>query len=98
MADTIETTWDKLPEMLQQRLRLLEKRRRNRHVKMVIFALPDEDVMIVHEVEAHPQARKAQAEQWVRRFRAYAQSHAPLPHEVDDSRDTIYAEAVRDPG
>jgi thiamine biosynthesis lipoprotein ApbE len=30
-------------------------------------------------------------EEWVREWRAWVASHKPLPHEVDDDRDSIYA-------
>jgi len=30
-------------------------------------------------------------EEWVREWYAWVASHKPLPHEVDDDRDSIYA-------
>ncbi len=31
------------------------------------------------------------AEEWVREWYAWVASHKPLPHDVDDDRDSIYA-------
>jgi hypothetical protein len=33
----------------------------------------------------------ANADDWSREWRAWAASHPPLPHPVDDSRESIYA-------
>jgi hypothetical protein len=34
---------------------------------------------------------------WLKSLRAWANSHKPLGHEVDDSRESIYTETVDDP-
>ena len=96
MSEKLETTWDKLQDVLNGKLQRFSSPRRHRRVTMVIYQLPEEDVVVVREVATHPVPKNAQGAQWARRLEAWAESHPHLPHEVDDSRDTIYAEAVRD--
>lgn len=44
------------------------------------------------QLEAVPPASASMSpEQWVADIRAWATSHRLLPHEADDSRETIYA-------
>ena len=41
--------------------------------------------------EQHETARCESAEEWIADFHAWAESHRHLPHEADDSRESIYA-------
>jgi Arc/MetJ-type ribon-helix-helix transcriptional regulator len=36
-------------------------------------------------------------EEWSRRFRNWVESHPPIGHFVDDSRDSIYSGTIDDP-
>lgn len=46
--------------------------------------------------DANDPASEFDSADWIKRFRAYVESHKPLEQEVDDGRDAIYPEAVRD--
>jgi hypothetical protein len=96
MRDTIDTTWDELPEVLRQRVRRLGAGARRHHVRGFIVRSKDEHAVLLAELGERPAVSAVQASQWTRRLKVWAESHPRLPHEVDDSRDTIYLEAVRD--
>jgi hypothetical protein len=40
---------------------------------------------------------KKEADPWLRSFRAWVDSHKPLSHVVDDSRESIYTGTMDDP-
>ncbi len=96
MRDTIDTTWDKLPEVLRQRVQRLGAAARRHPVRVSIVRSKDEHAVLLAELGERRAVSALQAAQWTRRLKAWAESHPRLPHEVDDSRDTIYLEAVRD--
>jgi predicted transcriptional regulator len=47
--------------------------------------------LVEQSVGVIPKANTMPREQWVAEFRAWIASHTPLPHEADDSRESIYA-------
>jgi hypothetical protein len=94
MTDIFETTWEQLPDKLRERLALLKEHARSRQVKVVLQSTPENDVVFVQETTGR--IAPADAAEWVRRLRAYAESHTPLSNDVDYSREMIYSEGVRD--
>ena len=41
-------------------------------------------------LRSEPSSGELTPEEWVKDFRQWAESHRPLPHPADDSRDSIY--------
>jgi hypothetical protein len=91
MPRTIDTTWDQLPQVLGQEN--LPGYMKGKAVRVFI----DDDLVVVRPAPESGRSEENRQE-WLRRFHEWVESHPPLPHEVDDSRDTIYSEAVRDLG
>jgi hypothetical protein len=52
-----------------------------------IFALRE---AIDDRLRTEPPNGELTPEEWVKDFRDWAESHRPLPHPADDSRDSIY--------
>lgn len=48
-------------------------------------------IMVLESDPQHPQ------DPWLRSLWAWAESHKPVSHRVDDSRDSIYSGTVDDP-
>jgi hypothetical protein len=88
MSDIIEGTWDQVQAAFLKRL--MEKHSAQTRVRLTVEELPDHS-------NASPLHSPEEAEKWIADLRTWAASHAPLDHEADDSRDTIYNEVVRDP-
>jgi hypothetical protein len=44
-----------------------------------------------------PPTAPVQDDEWLKRFHAWANSHKPVGHFVDDSRESIYSGTVDDP-
>ena len=47
--------------------------------------------LVEQTVAPPPIVNRMPRKQWVAEFRAWIASHKPLPHEADDSRESIYA-------
>jgi hypothetical protein len=60
-----------------------------------LFKKPPEEVALKaleEQLDAEPAAAEARTpQQWVDDFHRWAESHRRLPHEADDSRESIYA-------
>lgn len=91
MTDIIEGTWDEVQAALAKR----QLEGHSSRLRVTVEDLPDGKTSLP-SLPTHF-ASKEEAEKWVADLRAWAKTLTPLNHPIDDSRDTIYNEVVRDP-
>jgi len=93
MTETIETTWGKVGKILAKKGRLAVTRK----IKVVIRHLADQDVVTLKEMAHRKRTSKNRnSAQALKRLDKWIDSHTPLVHEADDSRESIYKEIIRD--
>jgi hypothetical protein len=66
---------------------------RGKHVKVIVNDTIGD--INISEIESPVESDAGAA--WVKQLEQWANSHKPLGHIVDDSRDTIYEDMIRDP-
>lgn len=92
MAETIETTWGKVGQILGKKGR----RSASRRVKIIIEHTPDEDVVKIQDVIPQPVAQLPRQAEQLEKLHQWMSNHSGVPHRIDDSRDSIYQDVIRD--
>lgn len=93
MAETIETTWGQVSKILAKKSKLAAKRK----VKLIIVRSKKQDTITLKEENKKTRpAKTLTKEKALKELNNWINSHPPIPHVVDDSRDSIYEEVIRD--
>ncbi len=92
MAETIETTWGQVGKILKQKGR----RAASRKVKLIIDHTPEEDVVKIQEQLQKPTNQQTRQTEQLKQLHELMNNPTGVGHHVDDSRDSIYEEVIRD--
>lgn len=86
-----------MPELSEQSVKILDDLIASGRFQSRVEALERALQLLEHEMARDRPKVEIGSEEWCRRFQEWADSHPPVDHYVDVSRDSIYSGTIDDP-